>query len=138
MFGSDHAPHTYEEKCQDYDSAPGGIPSVETNLPVLMAMVKHNMLPLELIVRMGAENPAKRFGINKGRIAAGYDADLIVFDMSDIRKVDQDRLHSRAGYSPYDGMEAIFPDTVFVRGQMQIEDGEFSGSNIGEDLFVGD
>ncbi len=134
MIGSDHAPHTYQEKCQDYDSAPGGIPSVETNIPMFMSMVKHSMLSLEMIVKMGSENPAARFGINKGKIAVGYDADLVAFDMSSISTINTDRLHSRAGYTPYEGREAIFPEYVFVRGQMQIENGEFCGDNIGEDI----
>lgn len=134
MFGSDHAPHTFVEKCQDYEVAPGGIPSVETNLPMLMSMVKHGMLPLEMVARMGASNPARRFGINKGRIAKGYDADLVVFDMSKISTINAERLHSRAGYSPYEGREAIFPDSVIIRGEMQIEDGEFCGGRIGEDI----
>ena len=134
MFGSDHAPHMYTEKCQDYDSAPGGIPSVETNIPMLMSMVKHSMLPLEAVVRMGAENPARRFGVNKGRIAVGYDADFSVFDMSKQSTIDVDRLHSRAGYSPYEGREAIFPDTVIIRGGIQLDSGEFCGGNIGEDV----
>ena len=134
MIGSDHAPHTFAEKCQDYDTAPGGIPSVETNIPMFMSMVKHNMLPLDMIVRMGSEEPAKRFGINKGRIAVGYDADFAVFDMSKQTVINADRLHSRAGYSPYEGKEAIFPDEVFVRGERQIENGEFCGDNLGEDI----
>jgi len=92
------------------------------------------MLSLEVIVKMGSENPAARFGINKGKIAVGYDADLVAFDMSSISTINTDRLHSRAGYTPYEGREAIFPEYVFVRGQMQIENGEFCGDNIGEDI----
>jgi len=87
-----------------------------------------------LLVKMGSEMPAKVFGAKKGKIAVGYDADLAIFDMDNAVSIDVDRLHSRAGHSPYDGWEAIFPDTVFVRGEKQIEDGEFCGSNIGKDI----
>ncbi len=134
MFGSDHAPHMLTEKEQDYQSAPSGIPTVETDIPIWMNLVKHNQIPLELIVRMGAEMPARTFGINKGRIAVGYDADLIAFDMKKGTTINADRLHSRASYSPYEGMEAIFPDTVIIRGEVQVDDGEFCGSNVGEDV----
>lgn len=78
--------------------------------------------------------PARTFGINKGRIAVGYDADLIAFDMKKGTTINADRLHSRASYSPYEGMEAIFPDTVIIRGEVQVDDGEFCGSNVGEDV----
>ncbi len=134
MFGTDHAPHTAAEKSQDYDTAPSGIPSVETTMPIFMNYVKKGSFPLSLLVKMGSEMPAKVFGAKKGKIAVGYDADLAIFDMDDAVSIDVDRLHSRAGHSPYDGWEAIFPDTVFVRGEKQIEDGEFCGSNIGKDI----
>ena len=134
MFGTDHAPHTLGEKGQDYESAPGGIPSVETNIPVFMAKVKQNMFPLGLLVRMGAEMPAKVFGIPKGRIEVGYDADFAVFDMRRMTDIDVNRLHSRSGYSPYEGWDAVFPDTVIVRGETQISEGEFCGSNTGRDV----
>ena len=137
MFGSDHAPHTYIEKSGDYESAPGGIPSVETNVPLFMNLVKHGTLPLGLVAKMFSETPSETFGINKGRIAKGYDADFAVFDMRDIRTINYEKLHSRAGYSPYDGMEAVFPSHVFVRGEMQMEDGEYCGSKIGRDINAG-
>lgn len=137
MFGSDHAPHTLAEKSSDYESAPGGVPSVETNVPIFMNLIKHGSLSLELIVSMCSDMPSRTFGINKGKIAPGYDADFAVFDMHDIRTVNSEKLHSRAGYSPYDGMEAIFPSHVFVRGEMQLEDGEYCGSRIGRDIVAG-
>ncbi len=134
MFGSDHAPHTLTDKGQDYESAPGGIPCIETNVPIYMSMVKHGTLPLEMVVKMGSENPGKIFSVNKGRIAVGYDADFVVFNMQNMKNIDVNKLHSRAGYSPFEGREAIFPDSVFVRGQRQLEDGEMCGGNIGEDI----
>lgn len=134
MFGTDHAPHTLDEKSADFDSAPGGIPGVETSMPIVMAMVGKGIIPLSQAVRMGAEAPASAFGIRKGRIEVGYDADLAVFDSRNVTKVDVRRLHGKSGYSPYAGMDAVFPDTVIIRGQIQMEGGEFCGDRIGEDI----
>lgn len=134
MFGTDHAPHTIIEKSQDYGSAPGGIPGVETNVPIFIERVKSCMFPLGLLVKMGAEMPARTFGVPKGKIAVGYDADFAVFDMKNVTDINVDRLHSRAGHTPYEGKSAIFPDTVIIRGEVQVTDGEFCGSNVGEDI----
>jgi dihydroorotase, multifunctional complex type len=134
MFGTDHAPHTISEKAQDFDTAPSGIPGVETTMPIVMNMVRKGIIPLTQAVRMAAEAPAQAFGMNKGRIAVGADADLSVFDLRKVSEIDVKRLHSKAGYSPYSGWEAIFPDMVTVRGDMQIKDGEFCGDRTGKDI----
>lgn len=134
MFGSDHAPHTQQDKAQDFDAAPGGIIGVETTVPILMDRMMHGRFPLDLLVRMGAENPARVFGVRKGRIAVGYDADFAVFDTRKVTQVNADRLHSKACHTPYQGMDAIFPDAVFVRGNLQIEDGEYCGEALGADI----
>jgi len=133
MFGTDHAPHTVSEKAQEFDSAPSGIPGVETSMPVVMDMVRKNTIPLAQAIRMGSEAPAQAFGLNKGSISIGKDADLSIFDMRNVTKIDAKRLHSKAGYSPYDGFDAVFPEMVIVRGDIQIKDGEFCGDKIGED-----
>ena len=134
MFGTDHAPHTYEEKTQEFDSAPGGIPGIETTMPMVMEMVRDGTIPLQLAVRMGAENPCDRFSVKKGRIAVGNDADLLFFDMRNVTAIDQKKLHSKAGFNPYHGRRAIFPDTVIIRGQVQVKDGEFCGEPLGRDI----
>ncbi len=134
MFGTDHAPHTQTEKSQEYHSAPGGIPAVETTIPMLMSWMHKGMIPLGLLVSMGSRNPAKVFNLNKGKIAVGYDADFAIFDMRNSTTIDVDSLHSKAGHTPYAGMEAVFPDTVIVRGNIQMQDGEYCGANIGEDV----
>lgn len=138
MFGSDHAPHAIVEKSQDYQSAPSGVPGVETTIPIFMELVKKNLVPLQLIAKMGCENPAKVFGLNKGKIAVGYDADFAVFDIRKTRMIKADDMHSRCGFTPYEGMEALFPTDVFVRGERQIEDSEFVGTNMGEDVVARD
>lgn len=134
MFGSDHAPHTAEEKAQEFDAAPGGIPGVETTMPMVMDMVRRDVIPMAQAVRMGAENPGRLFSVPKGRIAVGYDADLLVFDMRNSSVIDVRSLHSRCGHSPYGGFGAVFPETVMVRGEVQVEDGEFCGEPLGRDV----
>lgn len=133
MFGSDHAPHTQTDKMQEYSAAPGGMVGVETTVPILMDWFMKGKFPLDLLVRMGSTNPAKTFGMNKGSIAVGMDADFAIFDMHSPRKISADDLHSKAGHTAYEGMQAIFPETVVVRGNIQIEDGEYCGEAIGAD-----
>jgi len=135
MFGSDHAPHTTADKSRDFDSAPSGIPGVETTIPIVMNMVRKNIIPLSQAVSMGSEVPAASFMMKKGKIETGYDADLSVFDMRNFTSVEIRKLHSKAGHSPYAGWEAVFPETVIVRGERQIDDGEFCGDRIGRDVY---
>ena len=134
MIGTDHAPHTVEDKAQEFDAAPGGIPGVETTMPIIMNMVRKDIIPLDLAVRMGAQNPGEAFGLRKGRIAPGYDADFAIFDMRESRSIEVSSLHSKCGHSPYGGMEAVFPDTVIIRGEVQVQDGEFCGERKGVDI----
>lgn len=133
-ISTDHAPHTTTEKSQDFETAPSGIPGVETTIPIFMAFAKKGSVPLKLVSSMGSENPSKLFNLNKGKIAVGYDADFAVFDTRKTSSVKAEKLHSKSGYSPYEGMEAIFPEAVFVRGNLQIEGGELCGGNVGRDV----
>ena len=134
MIGTDHAPHTAEEKAREFQDAPSGIPGVETTMPMVMDMVRRGILPLSEAVRMGSSNPGRLFGIRKGAIAEGYDADIAVFDLREVSKVDVRRLHSKCGHSPYAGYDAVFPQEVFVRGSLQVREGEFCGEPIGRDV----
>lgn len=134
MIGSDHAPHTEEEKSKDYGNAPSGMSGVETAIPLLLNMVRTGTLPLDLLVKMISENPAERFGMNKGRIKIGYDADLVVVDMDDVRKIKGNELHGKSKSTVYEGWDSVFPGMVVVRGNIQIEDGKFCGDRIGEDI----
>jgi dihydroorotase len=133
MIGSDHAPHTEEEKAE-YSAAPSGISGVETTVPMMMNLFRKGMIPLEMLVNMGSRTPAQTFGIRKGKIEKGYDADLSVFDLRNVKTIDADRLHSKNPSTVYNGMEAIFPETVILRGNIQIDGGEFCGEEQGEDV----
>ncbi|MBR4684990.1 MAG: dihydroorotase [Candidatus Methanomethylophilaceae archaeon] len=135
MIGTDHAPHTVTEKSRDFDSAPGGMPGVETTMPIIMNMVRKDIIPLSQAVRMGANAPGQAFSLPKGGIAVGMDADFSIFDMRKVTRIDPKTLHSKCGHSQYGGMEAIFPDTVIIRGEVQVEGAEFCGESRGVDIY---
>jgi dihydroorotase len=133
---SDHAPHTIEEKGEGFSSAPSGIPGVETSVPITLPLLKKNLMSLNRFVDATSALPARIFGLNKGAIRVGCDGDLIVVDMKDVKKIKSDELHSKCGWTPFEGFEAIFPQAVFLRGEMIVKDGnlleERNGRFIGE------
>jgi dihydroorotase len=134
MIGTDHAPHTLSEKLQEFDAAPGGMPGVETTMPMVMNLVRKDMIPLSQAVRMGSSAPGEAFGMRKGAIAVGNDADFSIFDMRKVSTIDLKTLHSKCGHCQYVGREAVFPDTVIIRGEVQIEGAEFCGEQSGVDI----
>lgn len=122
-LGSDHAPHSREEKQDDFDYAPAGIPGVETMLPLMLHLVELGDLKLSTLVRMACEKPASMLGVKKGRIAVGHDADLVVVNLRKIRVVDASLLHSKCGWTPFEGHMAVFPEKVYLRG-VKVMDGQ--------------
>ncbi len=117
-FASDHAPHTREEKEQSYWDAPSGLPGVGTMLPLLLAAVKNGRVSCERLVQMCCEVPAQIFSLeNKGRIAEGYDADVVMFREGVTTRYTQEMVHNHCGWSPFLGREiGEPPDKVFVQG----------------------
>ena len=134
IIASDHAPHTIEEKKEDFDYAPSGVPGVETMAPLLMQHVKDKHLDLRGVMRRLSERPGEIYGIKKGKLTPGYDADIAVYDMDTSSIIKADMLHSKCSWTPYAGMNAIFPKAVFLRGQMIVEDGSQVGERIGRDV----
>jgi len=121
VIASDHAPHTIEEK---KEGAPG-FPGVETMYPLMLNLVRKGILDLCMVVERIAINPARIFGFEMyGGIEIGKFANFAVFDLSDVVKIRVDRLHSKAGWTPYEGFEAVFPKIVFIRGVEALRDGE--------------
>ena len=119
IIASDHAPHLPEEKKQGIWEAPAGVPGVETMLPLMLMAVRSNLLTLDRLVSAMAAKPAEIFGLhNKGQIAPGRDADLVLVDTKAITRINADRLHSRADWTPYEGRQAIFPKATLVRGTL--------------------
>ena len=120
VLGSDHAPHTKEEKSRPYPASPSGMPGVQTLVPVMLTHVADGKLSLERFVELTSAGPQRVFGIaGKGRIAQGYDADFTVVDLSARRTITHAGSASRCGWTPFDGMEAkAWPVATFVRGTM--------------------
>ncbi|MDW7775456.1 MAG: dihydroorotase [Methanosarcinales archaeon] len=125
IVASDHAPHAESEKMTDIWSAPAGVPGVETMLPLMLVAVRRNLIPLSRMVEVMCTNPAMIFGLDKhkkGAIWKGFDADLVIVDTARVIEIDVDRLHSKAGWTPYEGMEGIFPEITISRGEVIWED----------------
>ena len=134
ILASDHAPHTIEEKEQEFSAAPSGCPGVETSFPLMLALTKHEHLSLPRLINAACERPAELFGLNKGSIEVGKDADLAIYDPREVVQVDSKRLHSKCGWTLFDGFEAIFPQAVFLRGQLMVEEGTLVGERSGRDV----
>lgn len=131
MIATDHAPHTYDEKAASLWDAPSGVPGVETMLPLLFERARRDEISYERIRDVTARNPASRFGLNnKGHIAVGYDADLILIDPTATQTIKGDILHSKCTWTPFDGMNGIFPELTMVRGTV-VYDGESFGPTVG-------
>ncbi|MDP2750501.1 MAG: amidohydrolase family protein [Nanoarchaeota archaeon] len=124
-IGTDHAPHTIEEKSVDFDKAPGGVPGIETMLPLLLDQVNKCNLTLTQTVNLTSTNPAKIFGIkNKGSMSVGHDADLVIVDLKKTKKVKNEELFTKCKWSPFDGLSLKgWPITTIVRGNV-VFDGE--------------
>jgi len=134
IIASDHAPHTLEEKEEDFDYAPTGMPGVETMLPLMLHHVRERHFDLGTVVRKLCERPAEIYGIKKGRIAPGYDADLTVVDISSTSVIKGSKLHSKCAWSAFEGMHGVFPKAVFLRGEVIVEDGHLVGERNGRDV----
>jgi dihydroorotase len=136
ILGSDHAPHTVEEKANTYPNTPSGMPGVQTTLPLMLNHVNEGRLSLLRLVDMMAGGPNRAFGIaNKGRIAIGYDADFTLVDMNAERTIAKPWLASRAGWSPYEGAACKgWPVGTIIRGNVVMRDGELVGTPQGAPL----
>jgi len=126
VLASDHAPHTADDKSLPVREAPAGVPGVETMMPLMLKAMADGRLSLQRLIDMTSENPAMIFDIaGKGRIARGYDADFIFVDMGAKSLISASGLHSKAGWTPYEGFEAIFPKAVMLRGNVILDGKEF-------------
>jgi dihydroorotase len=124
---TDHAPHTLEEKDTPVSDAPSGVPGVETLYPLLLALAFDGELKLPRVAELVAEAPARVFDFeSKGAIREGNDADLVFVDET-FEEVRAERLHSKCGWTPYEGFDAVFPHKVLRRSEVvyeRDEDGE--------------
>jgi len=127
VVATDHAPHTREEKDQPYPQSPSGLPAVENSLALMLNAVNQGRCTLEQVVSWMCEAPARVWSIhNKGRIAAGYDADLVLIDLKKQHTVQNDRQLTRCGWTPWHGETLtgqavhtwVMGQTVFANGQV--------------------
>ncbi|MGI9406006.1 MAG: amidohydrolase family protein, partial [Hyphomicrobiaceae bacterium] len=134
VLGSDHAPHTLEEKDQPYPQSPSGMTGVQTLVPMMLDHVNAGRLPLERFVDLTSHGPQRLFGLaGKGRMMAGYDADLTIVDMKARKTITNDWIESRCGWTPYDGREVTgWVAGTVIRGRRVMWDGELIGTACGE------
>jgi dihydroorotase len=134
VLGSDHAPHTREEKAKTYPASPSGMTGVQTLVPIMLDHVNAGRLTLLRFVDLTSAGPARLFGIaRKGRIAVGYDADLTVVDLKRRQTITDKWVASRAGWTPYDGVAVTgWPVGTIVRGRKVMWDGSLATPAQGE------
>lgn len=102
-IGSDHAPHLLSEKEGKYRQAPSGLPTIQQSLPVLLTIAHENEIPLTRITSAFSEKAAELYGLNRGKIAEGYEADLVLFDNEACFTVRNEDQKSKCGWTPYEG-----------------------------------
>jgi dihydroorotase len=130
VLGSDHAPHTIEEKAKPYPASPSGMPGVQTLLPLLLDHVAKGRTTLQRLIDLTSAGPQRVFGlVGKGRIAVGYDADFTVVDLKTQWTVEEDWLASRCGWSPFTGDQLTGkPIGTIIRGRQVMWDGQLANS----------
>ena len=134
VLGSDHAPHTLEEKAKPYPHSPSGMTGVQTLVPIMLDHVNAGRLSLERFVDMTSAGPMRLFGIaGKGRIAAGYDADFTIVDLKRRETIRNEGIKSKCGWTPYDGVSVTgWPVGTIVRGHRVMWENELVGPARGE------
>ena len=136
VLGTDHAPHTKEEKAQPYPKSPSGMPGVQTLVPVMLTHVNEGRLSLERFIDLTSTSPQRVFQIaKKGRIALGYDADFTLVDLAARRTIRSEDQATRAGWTPFDGFEAKgWPMATIIRGRIIMRDGAIVNGGQGEPM----
>ncbi|MFM8608376.1 MAG: dihydroorotase [Hyphomicrobiales bacterium] len=134
VLGSDHAPHTLDEKAKPYPNSPSGMTGVQTLVPMMLDHVNAGRLSLERFVDMTSAGPMRLFGIaGKGRIASGYDADFTIVDLKRRETIRNQWIKSKCGWTPCDGVSVTgWPLGTVVRGHRVMWEGELVAPARGE------
>ncbi|HEX4157846.1 MAG TPA: dihydroorotase [Rhizomicrobium sp.] len=125
VIGSDHAPHTREEKEKTYPETPSGMPGVQTLVTILLDHVNAGRLSLARFVDLTSSGPTRIFGVaGKGRIVPGYDADFTVVDLKARRRIENEWMATKSGWTPFAGMTTTgWPMATIIRGRIVMRDG---------------
>ena len=117
-IGSDHAPHLPSEKDANYTKAPSGLPSIQQTLPVLLTIAAEDEIPLTRIASVFSEKASDLYRLDRGRIAKGQKADLVVFDYEKEFTVKAEDQKSKCGWTPYEGvtLKGVIEE-VYINGQ---------------------
>ena len=133
---SDHAPHLAAEKERGYPVAPSGMPSVENGLSLMLDAHNRGELELTEVVRLLCEGPAAVWRIpNKGHVAEGYDADLVVVNLAAERTIRSSDQWTKAGWSAWNGtIVKGLPLLTMVMGQIVVRDDTLISEPCGQEL----
>lgn len=136
VIGSDHAPHTKEEKARPYPASPSGMPGVQTLVPLFLDHVANGRLSLQRFIDLTSAGPQRIFGlVGKGRIALGYDADFTVVDLKKRWTVGAGWLQSKCEWSPFEGEDLTGKAIgTIIRGHRVMWEDSLAESAIGEPL----
>jgi len=136
IIGSDHAPHTLEEKAETYPASPSGMPGVQTLLPIMLDHVANGRLSLLRLMDLVCAGPVRLFGIaGKGRIAAGFDGDFTLVDLGAKRTILDQDMANVSGWTPFHGREVTgWPMATIIRGNIVMREGQLLGQAGGQPL----
>ena len=136
VLGSDHAPHSKEDKNKKYPASPSGMPGVQTILPIMLDHINNEKLSLGQLVKLMCENPCKIFGIKKkGYLKEGYDADLTIVDMNKNVTIKNEMIASKCGWTPFDNYKVKgFPVATIINGAIVMKDGKVVAESLGKPL----
>jgi dihydroorotase len=136
VIGSDHAPHTRDEKDKTYPDTPSGMPGVQTLATILLDHVNKGNLTLERFIDLTSAGAQRIFGIaGKGRIALGYDADFTIVDLNLTRTIENKWIASTCGWTPFDGMKTKgWPVATILRGMIVMRDFAATAAAAGQPL----
>jgi dihydroorotase len=124
IIASDHAPHSIEDKTLPFTRAPSGVPGVETMVPLLMAEVLDRKITIPDLIQKTATAPAALIGLPPSGFTTGDRADFALYPRSAVT-IETELLHSKCGWTPFEGHRAVFPHTVILGGIVAFQDGEF-------------
>jgi dihydroorotase len=134
VLGSDHAPHTLDEKAKPYPHSPSGMTGVQTLVPIMLNHVNEGRLTLERLVDLTSHGPQRIFGLaGKGRIAEGYDGDFTIVDLNRVEIISSTWIESRSQWTPYEGVKVKgWPVGTIIRGRKVMWQGEIVSPAVGQ------